>query len=343
MDFCMTGADTTTESQRRPSSAAVAMERQGSRGLAYPLISTMTADGLIESQKRSSNLSRTHISPLQGTEDTKPLPTPRSQHPGISRTPSTATVTQSHTFATGPRPPSQAYSTTAQNSKRQVDITTYVDESAVSNDGTSESETESQTSYRQLPRRSVSTKKPPLGTLSSDGDADDDDDEDGEGFLPFAARPDDDDEDNEPTATLVSPSHQRTSTAAHTRSGHYNTEPQDSSASSTTSSQPRAATNPARNHTNVSSPDTLSPQQRAQLSRLSPRYRNVVSGSEGSPSMGSSFSDLDDLSVTQSAMQDALVSRMQHGGSIGMGLGSLIGRGRVRRDRGGDERENRNE
>lgn len=34
--------------------------------------------------------------------------------------------------------------------------------------------------------------------------------------------------------------------------------------------------------------------------------------------MGSSFSDLDDLSVTQSALEEALLSNMQHG-SIGMG------------------------
>ena len=35
--------------------------------------------------------------------------------------------------------------------------------------------------------------------------------------------------------------------------------------------------------------------------------------------MGSSFSDLDDTSVTQSALEDALLSNIQNGGSIGMG------------------------
>ena len=39
--------------------------------------------------------------------------------------------------------------------------------------------------------------------------------------------------------------------------------------------------------------------------------------------MGSSFSDLDDASVTQSALEDALLSNMQHG-SIGMGMGSRM-------------------
>ncbi|OQE29533.1 hypothetical protein PENSTE_c002G01536 [Penicillium steckii] len=47
--------------------------------------------------------------------------------------------------------------------------------------------------------------------------------------------------------------------------------------------------------------------------RASPR-RSGVSGSEGTPSMGSSFSDLDDTSVTQSALEEALMSNMQQGG-----------------------------
>ncbi|KAI9037077.1 multidomain presynaptic cytomatrix related protein [Aspergillus affinis] len=45
--------------------------------------------------------------------------------------------------------------------------------------------------------------------------------------------------------------------------------------------------------------------------------RSVTSGreaSDGTPSMGSSFSDLDDASVTQSALEEALMSNMQHGG-----------------------------
>ncbi|CAN8100575.1 unnamed protein product [Discula destructiva] len=42
-------------------------------------------------------------------------------------------------------------------------------------------------------------------------------------------------------------------------------------------------------------------------------------GSDGAPSMGSSFSDLDDASVTQSALEEAVASKMQGGG-----LGSTI-------------------
>ncbi|KAK4125021.1 hypothetical protein N657DRAFT_689392 [Parathielavia appendiculata] len=50
-------------------------------------------------------------------------------------------------------------------------------------------------------------------------------------------------------------------------------------------------------------------------------------GSEGTPSMGSSFSDLDDASVTQSALEEALASRMQDGtiGSRMSVIGGTIG------------------
>ena len=54
--------------------------------------------------------------------------------------------------------------------------------------------------------------------------------------------------------------------------------------------------------------NTLSPRPQAALASagLSPRRH----GSESSPSMGSSFSDLDDASVTQSALEEALMSGM---------------------------------
>ncbi|KAF7156462.1 hypothetical protein CNMCM5623_010132 [Aspergillus felis] len=57
------------------------------------------------------------------------------------------------------------------------------------------------------------------------------------------------------------------------------------------------------------------PQRTAEPTRSSPR-RSIASGKDASdtPSMGSSFSDLDDASVTQSALEEALLSNMQHGG-----------------------------
>ncbi|OIW31145.1 hypothetical protein CONLIGDRAFT_679875 [Coniochaeta ligniaria NRRL 30616] len=53
----------------------------------------------------------------------------------------------------------------------------------------------------------------------------------------------------------------------------------------------------------------LSPRRTAELAKKGRE------GSDGTPSMGSSFSDLDDASVTQSALEEALASNMQDGGA----------------------------
>lgn len=51
-------------------------------------------------------------------------------------------------------------------------------------------------------------------------------------------------------------------------------------------------------------------------STLSPKHRRLLkeAGSDGSPSMGSSFSDLDDASVTRSALEEAMAAEVQAGG-----------------------------
>lgn len=64
-----------------------------------------------------------------------------------------------------------------------------------------------------------------------------------------------------------------------------------------------------------SQPKSQRPSSHQALSALSPRQRRIAKeGSDGSPSMGSSFSDLDDASITQSALEDALANEMAHGG-----------------------------
>jgi hypothetical protein len=65
----------------------------------------------------------------------------------------------------------------------------------------------------------------------------------------------------------------------------------------------------------------LSPRQQAALAAagLPPRNR----GSDTSPSMGSSFSDLDDTSVTQSALEEALLSNMAHNGGMGSRISNM--------------------
>ncbi|ODA76431.1 hypothetical protein RJ55_07700 [Drechmeria coniospora] len=59
----------------------------------------------------------------------------------------------------------------------------------------------------------------------------------------------------------------------------------------------------------------LSPRRTAELAAGGKAKANSRSGSDGTPSMGSSFSDLDDASVTQSALEEALASHMKRGAS----------------------------
>jgi len=74
----------------------------------------------------------------------------------------------------------------------------------------------------------------------------------------------------------------------------------------------------------------LSPKRTAELAGRSPvvggsrKGKTVLSreGSDGTPSMGSSFSDLDDASVTQSALEEHLASRMRDG-TIGSRMSTI--------------------
>ncbi|KAI0805401.1 hypothetical protein GGR55DRAFT_654968 [Xylaria sp. FL0064] len=69
----------------------------------------------------------------------------------------------------------------------------------------------------------------------------------------------------------------------------------------------------------------LSPRRTLELAGRSPggKVKGYSRDSDGTPSMGSSFSDLDDASVTQSALEEALASRMQDGGTISSLRGTI--------------------
>lgn len=179
-----------------------------------------------------------------------------------------------------------------------------VKESITSSSSESEFEPEAQAAmlrsraYTRRPR--YSSSKGPLGALS---DADEDL-ENSPPFLPFseakvtaksAAQ------SSDPSATLRVPpkaqASQRLSPKAETRSKQSSNAAQNVNSSSSS-----AQSQPAR-------------PPKAPLSSLSPRQRRLArKGSEGTPSMGSSFSDLDDASVTQSALEEALANEMRHGG-----------------------------
>ena len=161
--------------------------------------------------------------------------------------------------------------------------------------------------------------------LSNSGDADVDnnsDDEDSDAaFLPFsapaeptlasskAAFPD-------PSATIrnaPAPS----ALSARRQPSETARQPLTHSSASSNSSQPtnlpQSPQANSRNPASYRSPLVLSPQRAASIAA-----RRRREGSEGTPaSMGSSFSDLDDASVTQSALEEALASDLRRGaGSV---------------------------
>ena len=289
-------------------------------------------------KQKPSAISVSKNNPLAQTETPSSPGTPRLNRPLSSRTPSTTTVTQSRLFASSPKPTSQTLARTSDGSLRNKARTTRSfeplqddeDESAPLQDGFSESEDEPAASSRSRAyRRTPGTKKPPADSIGSDGDVDEDnEDDDSGGYLPFAAGSRSTKAD--PAATLrTSPGKQAVPPQ---QAPIPKTRPKEPPPESITSSSSSAQQAPSSNGnsntdhaTNARNVPPLSPRHRAELEKLSPRYKK--SGSEGSPSMGSSFSDLDDASVTQSALDDAILSNMQHqsmGMTLGAGMGSRI-------------------
>lgn len=225
--------------------------------------------------------------------------------------------------------------------------------------------------HPSVAKSQVFRRPPDLRTISSEGDAEDDDDDDDDdssaGFLPFASREHNVPTSLDPAATLRRPSatdrssqirqqalsppisseapndqRRRSSATEQQRTGARPSPPPQQqplrgterpalAARATTSPPMRPGTNPGM----------LRNQSAKGAGALSPRHRaEVLSGrqskgsSEGTPSMGSSFSDLDgewldtllhivpiltfffsDASVTQSALDDAILSTMQNAGA----------------------------
>ncbi|KAL8694244.1 MAG: hypothetical protein Q9218_001070 [Villophora microphyllina] len=162
--------------------------------------------------------------------------------------------------------------------------------------------------YMRRPRHL--SGKTTLGPLS---DNDDQDDPDSPPFLPFSdpkAAKQQSSPPKDPNATLRMAQKRAVPTKPHSLAP----QPPLNSSSSSAQSQPQKPSKHTHTSRNPTSPPRI-PTEPA--SALSPRQRRVTGkdGSEGTPSMGSSFSDLDDASVTQSALEEALLAQeMEKGG-----------------------------
>ncbi|KAG7291616.1 hypothetical protein NEMBOFW57_001635 [Staphylotrichum longicolle] len=181
--------------------------------------------------------------------------------------------------------------------------------------------------------------------FGNDDDADDDDDAE-PAFLPFqhksgsAQGPGGSSSNQDMGATLRGNFHMRDLAAAQRRAGDASqSQTSDSSVGSAAVIPRRTATTAAgaagasERRGLAGSQGPLSPRRTAELARrgqadAAGKGKGASrEGSDGTPSMGSSFSDLDDAFVTQSALEEALGSRIQDGtvGSRMSVLGSTIG------------------
>lgn len=245
-----------------------------------------------------------------GTAETLKGATAVTPPTGLSRTASAATVTQSELGPTSM--PQRSFRAGSGSGGRRPAVVARgpkdeYHEDAIEHEGVedaSDSEDGLPSFGRsQAARRVKKTAVKRSVHLSSDGD--DDEYSSGGGYLPFA------------TASTTRPASRRSEdqTATLTRRNPLTQQKEVAREESSTSSAERQDLSSS----GVGPADAISPRHRAQLTGLSPR------GSEGSPSMGSSFSDLDDASVTQSALEDALLSNMRQQGGGGSSMASRIG------------------
>ncbi|KAI9749439.1 MAG: hypothetical protein M4579_006876 [Chaenotheca gracillima] len=285
------------------------------------------------SSRVPSSLSvRPRESPALRGDSSQPNTPTRAQAPPMSRTSSTSTAVQSrHAGFPSSRRPSlfsrpsanivPARAVPEQSSKSLEDSKSVehhleegkeekeepeLDDSSPSNSSDEDDDTVNKGHLRsQVWRRPIhrSTRRvtpgsfrPPSGE-DEDADDDDDDDEESPAFLPFSNRPAKPDS-QDPSATLRDrptrpmPRHARQLlNQSSSVKGARDVQASTSSASSASSHAAGATGEASQRRQGPTGP--LSPRRTAELAGKSSRRKNGKEGSDGTPSMGSSFSDLD--------------------------------------------------
>ncbi|USP82540.1 hypothetical protein yc1106_09814 [Curvularia clavata] len=260
--------------------------------------------------------------------------------PSLSRTPSTTTITQSRAHAQTPGRTLSTRSTqrpnlTSRKSEERAQASNQPsyrnDEDASPEIPDSSSSSSSSLSDTGHPvHRSQLFKRPPrfqqkrprdLSTFEEgDGTQEFDDSGSHETSLPFASaartqpssskftRDAQSHADTKPQKQIPQPHRSRNDPPSRQKSIDVQSLTTETASSMTSSGGPPSV---------AKSPMSPNFDHRAALGRLgSPRRtgpRSRKEGSEGTPSMGSSFSDIDDAGISQSALEEALLSNMQHG------------------------------
>lgn len=280
----------------------------------------------------ASALSSRKDSPLPRNDSGVPGTPGRPTAPPFSRTSSANTTVTSRNFApTSPRPTHSTLNRRSLSPKPKSRPNSLAIEQPTRSprpaplSSPEESSSES-SSDSDPPMQSRLLRRPPRFSSNKLGQSEDADEEDDEpAFMPFAAGPADTATHHDPSATLRGdprnlgrrPAHKKSMDAAF----HSQTS-DDSSASSATPATRRPEPLQGTQRQRPTGP--LSPRRTVELAGRSPGSKGKGrQDSDGTPSMGSSFSDLDDASVTQSALEEALASNMQAGGGMASRMSSI--------------------
>ncbi|TVY16594.1 Autophagy-related protein 29 [Lachnellula arida] len=247
--------------------------------------------------------------------------------PPYSRTSSANTTITSRNFPqTSPRPAHAVLHRRSHSpipKSRPASIVEAVSRSPQPEPPSSESSSEESSSDSEPPAQSRLLRRPPRFSSNKLGEsADGDEDDDEPAFMPFAGESG----HNDPSATLRGDPRnigRRTQTRKPVEVAQQS-QTSDSSASSTAPVTRRPQPLPKEVSQRPRPTGPLSPRRTAELAGRSPGMKSKGrESSDGTPSMGSSFSDLDDASVTQSALEEALASNMQAGGGMASRMSSI--------------------
>lgn len=280
------------------------------------------APGAAARPRTLSSLSIRRDSPLPRNDSSIPgspmRATPRPQTTRTSST-NTAVYTTRNLGASSKGPGIRTSTETQRRRLSSLPIATSADEAEPEPDppspGPTDTSSAESSSEESSPAQSRIIRRPPR-FQSNDGPsfADDDDDEETPAFLPYRAQTDGSASGHHDLSATLRGNPQNVSRRPH-KSHHrgHRSQASDSSASSAA----HIAHPHAGDKNKPSGP--LSPRRTMELTGRSPgpKGKGYSRDSDGTPSMGSSFSDLDDASVTQSALEEALASRMQDGGTMG--------------------------
>ncbi|KAH8774931.1 hypothetical protein BGZ57DRAFT_926569 [Hyaloscypha finlandica] len=279
----------------------------------------------------ASALSSRKDSPVPGNDPSVPGTPSRPIAPPFSRTSSANTTATSRNLATtSPRPIHATLNRRSLSPKTKSRPNSLAIEPPTRSPrpaplSSPEETSSSSSSDSEPPMQSRLLRRPPRFTankLGQSGDADEEDEN--PAFMPFAA-PSETPSHHDPSATLRGdprnigsrrPAHKKSMDAA------LQSATSDSSTSSTALAPRRPE--PLRGTQRQILTGPLSPRRTAELAGRSPGLKGKGrQDSDGTPSMGSSFSDLDDASVTQSALEEALASNMQAGGGMASRMSSI--------------------